>query len=330
MKLFVSYRRNDTGGRAGRLVDALVAEFGTRNVFQDVEAMALGQSFSTQVEAAIATSDALLIVIGQEWLGVDDVGARRIDSADDFVRLEVSMALSLGISVVPVLVGGAALPPRAELPDDMSQMLGRQAVSIRDTSWHQDVGDLIRRLKGDHRPTTRPRRWPILTAVGLSIVVAAAFLVAVVQDRGDESSGELPECDLPDDAWVPVELVADPSIGILDNDANAVTFLVREARIGGADNTQVVIELAGQNNTDDRPADNTDDHYFSSADVDGLLVNGVSHDASCFGPVTGDQTLEPGEGAVAWIGFRTTAIPTGAELSVEMKPDGTVKIGTSP
>jgi hypothetical protein len=45
MKLFVSYRRDDTGGRAGRLVDALVARFGARNVFQDVNAVALVTTF---------------------------------------------------------------------------------------------------------------------------------------------------------------------------------------------------------------------------------------------------------------------------------------------
>lgn len=332
MKLFVSYRRNDTGGRAGRLVDALVTQFGARNVFQDVDAIALGQSFSAQVEAAIATSDAVLIVIGRDWLGVDGAaGGRRIDSEDDFVRLEVSMALSLGISVVPVLVGGAVLPTHAELPDNMSQMLERQAVTIRDASWHQDVNDVIRRLKGEDRPTTPARRWPILTALGLLILVVVFVVAAVARNRGEESSAseEPPECDLPDDTWVPVELAADPSIGILDNDGNPVTFLVQEARIAGADNTQVVVELAVRNDTDDRPDDNTDDHYFYIADIDGLSVNGVSYELVCFGPVTGNQTLEPRERAIAWIGFLTTGVATGAELILELHPEGMIVIGTS-
>ena len=331
MKLFVSYRRNDTGGRAGRLVDALVTQFGARNVFQDVDAIALGQSFSAQVEAAIATSDAVLIVIGQDWLGVDGAaGGRRIDSEDDFVRLEVSMALSLGISVVPVLVGGAVLPTHAELPDDMSQMLGRQAVTIRDASWHQDVDDVIRRLKGEDRPTTRARRRPILTALGLSILVVVFVVAAVVRNRGEESSAseEPPECE-PDDTWVPVELAADTSNVILDNDGNTMTFLVQEARIGGRDNTQVMIELAAQNDTDDRPDDNTDDHYFYIQDIDGLSVNGVSYELVCFGPVTGDQTLEPRERSIAWIGFLTSGVPTGADLILELDPDGMLSIGAS-
>ena len=332
MKLFVSYRRNDTGGRAGRLVDALGAEFGARNVFQDVDALELGHSFRDQVEAAIATSDALLIVIGQDWLGVDGaVGGRRIDSEDDFVRLEVSMALSLGISVVPVLVDGAVLPTDTELPDDLSQMLGRQAVTIRDASWHQDVGDVIRRLKGEDRPTTPARRWPILAAAVLLILVVVFAVAAVVRSGSEGSSSEEPpECDPPDDTWVPVEIAADPSIGVLDDEGHLLTFVVQEARIGDADNSQVVVEVAVQNDSEDRPGDDTDDHYFYHPDIDGLLVNRVPYELFCFGLVTDEQTLEPGERGIARIGFRTTGVATGAELILKLNPDGKIIIGTSP
>ena len=332
MKLFVSYRRDDTGGRAGRLVDALVAQFGARNVFQDVDAMALGQDFRAQVEAAIATSDAVLIVIGQDWLGIDGAGGgRRIDHEDDFVRLEVSVALSLGVSVIPVLVDGAMLPTHDELPDNLSQMLGRQAVTIRDTSWHQDVDDVIRRLKGEERPTTPARRWPLLAAVGLLILVVVFVVAAVVRSRGEESSERFSECDPPYDTWVRVELAADPYIAILDDDANTIEFLVQEGRIGGAGNTQVVVKLAVTNYTDDRPDDDTDVYYASHAEIDGLLVDGVSYESFCFSPVAGDQTLEPDERVIAWIGFRSDEpVPSGAGLILELKPDGAVDIGTSP
>ena len=69
MKVFLSYRRDDTGGRAGRLFDVLVARFGVRDVFQDVSTVAPGLDFTAQVEAAIETSDVVLVVIGPSWLG---------------------------------------------------------------------------------------------------------------------------------------------------------------------------------------------------------------------------------------------------------------------
>ena len=42
MQIFISYRREDTAGRAGRLFDALVGRFGERDVFQDVAGIAPG------------------------------------------------------------------------------------------------------------------------------------------------------------------------------------------------------------------------------------------------------------------------------------------------
>jgi hypothetical protein len=187
VKVFLSYRRDDTGGRAGRLFDVLVARLGAPNVFQDVNAVAPGLDFTAQVEAAIEASDAVLVVIGPNWLGAaGPVGGRRIDRPEDFVRQEVSKALASRIPVVPVLVEGASLPPADELPDDMASLVLRQAVTLRDVSWHNDVNDLIRRLEGDHRLATRRRRWPIAVGAGLAAVVAAVVVAVIIRRGGDD------------------------------------------------------------------------------------------------------------------------------------------------
>ena len=44
VQIFISYRRDDTAGRAGRLFDALASRLGARNVFQDVTTIAPGGS----------------------------------------------------------------------------------------------------------------------------------------------------------------------------------------------------------------------------------------------------------------------------------------------
>lgn len=118
MKIFISYRRDDTAGRAGRLFDVLVARFGARNVFQDVAAIAPGMDFAEQVDEAIAQSDAVLVVIGSEWLTIrGPYGTRRLDEPDDYVRREIGAALAAGVRVVPVLVDGALLPTPDDLPE---------------------------------------------------------------------------------------------------------------------------------------------------------------------------------------------------------------------
>ena len=333
MKLFVSYRREDTGGRAGRLCDVLVTRFGAGNVFQDVNAVSPGHDFRVQVEAAIATSDAVLIVIGPRWLGSDgvDVG-RRIDDENDFVRLEVSVALSSGIPVVPVLVDRAVLPSHDELPDEMSEMLGRQAVTIRDASWHQDVNDLIGRLKGEERLASRTRRWPIVVGAGLLIVFVVFVVAAIVRDPTEQSSTSgWPECEPPNDSWMQVKLEADPKDEIVDDDAHTVEYEVLEAAflVDSVDSARVMVEVAATNKSTPREGDDLL-HGYSGWDIEGLLVDGVQFDLDCFGPLTGSQALDPGERAIAWTGFATNGVPAGATLLMELDFDARVDIGTSP
>ncbi|HSK07099.1 MAG TPA: toll/interleukin-1 receptor domain-containing protein, partial [Acidimicrobiia bacterium] len=95
MRVFLSYRRDDTAGRAGRLHDALVSRLGPRNVFMDVATIAVGTDFVDQVDRAIAGSDVSLVVIGPNWLGIEDAdGRRRLDDPNDHVRSEVRSALA--------------------------------------------------------------------------------------------------------------------------------------------------------------------------------------------------------------------------------------------
>jgi hypothetical protein len=71
-----------------------VSEFGTRNVFMDVSAIAVGTDFVDQVERAISTAEVSLVVIGPDWLGATDAdGRRRLDDPKDHVRSEVRSAL---------------------------------------------------------------------------------------------------------------------------------------------------------------------------------------------------------------------------------------------
>jgi TIR domain len=206
MKVFLSYRRDDTGGRAGRLFDVFVSRFGARNVFQDVNAVAPGLDFHAQIEAAIAASDAVLVVIGPGWDGgVDHEGRRRIDQPDDLVRQEVSKALTTGARVVPVLVDGATLPAAGDLPDDVASLVLRQAVTLRDASWSADVQELIRRLEDDGRHPADRRRWLITLVVGL-VALATVVTVAVIARRGGQGPPSGPGADGSVASTAPVSL----------------------------------------------------------------------------------------------------------------------------
>ena len=52
--VFISYRRDDAGGHAGRLSDRLVARFGPDSVFVDVDDIKPGQNFLQAIEQTLS------------------------------------------------------------------------------------------------------------------------------------------------------------------------------------------------------------------------------------------------------------------------------------
>ncbi len=146
--IFISYRRDDSAGYAGRLYDRLAAHFGAERVFMDVEGIEPGLDFVVAIEEAVGSCRVLIAVIGDEWTtAADAAGRRRLDDPNDFIRLETGAALQRGIRVVPVLVGGAVMPQIADLPDDLKALTRRQAIEINHKQWEASTGELIRTLE---------------------------------------------------------------------------------------------------------------------------------------------------------------------------------------
>jgi len=197
VQVYLSYRRNDVGGYAGRLADALRQRLGAKSIFQDVTAIPLGQAFTAVIDRALDESDVVLAVIGPGWLTASTPEGRpRLLEPDDFVRLEVARALQREVRVVPVLVGGARLPTAAALPEDLQGLVERQGIVLRDESWYQDVESLARSLRGEPAvPPGHGRWWPrrrvlIAAAAGLlvSAGVGAALLLLPSGGSGGQSS----------------------------------------------------------------------------------------------------------------------------------------------
>jgi TIR domain len=165
--IFISYRRDDSAGYAGRLYDRLIPHFGAHRVFMDVEGIELGADFVTAIEEAVGSCRVLIVIIGDEWLKTTDAaGRRRLEDPHDFIRLETVTALKRGIRVVPVLVGGAFMPRSDELPDDLKPLARRQAIEISHKQWEATTAELIKALESmlsngsPHEPAPRPLTTP--------------------------------------------------------------------------------------------------------------------------------------------------------------------------
>ena len=171
--IFISYRRADSDGWAGRLRDTLRVRFGDL-VFQDVDNIPDGEIFSDVIDRALRECDVALVIVGPNWASAEDEsGRRRLDQPDDWVRTETAMVLNRKIRVIPVLVGGARLPRAEDLPEELRSLTKRQAREIRSTSWDSDVALLTHHLN----QIVQPRRKQgvaryVATAVGVLLGTA--------------------------------------------------------------------------------------------------------------------------------------------------------------
>lgn len=146
--IFVNYRRADAGPEAARVKEAIESEFGKSQVFLDVSSIEIGAEWPNEIEKKLKAADALVAVIGPEWLraGSDKWGQRRIDDPSDWVRKELALALKTGKLVIPLLVGGASLPPTKALPASLRKLTERQALPIRTEFWDHDMKLLLGKL----------------------------------------------------------------------------------------------------------------------------------------------------------------------------------------
>jgi hypothetical protein len=160
-RIFVSYRRSDSITITGRIYDRLVDAFGEEHVFKDVDDIPVGVDFRAVLNREVSSADVLLVIIGKEWVNAkDDQGRRRLDDANDFVRIEAEHGLSRkAMLVIPVLVHGAGMPSGNDLPESLRELSFRNAAIVRDDpDFRRDMGrlvDQIRKYEEQEPPTTR-------------------------------------------------------------------------------------------------------------------------------------------------------------------------------
>jgi len=146
--IILSYRREDSAGVTGRIFDRLVQEFGTDRVFMDIDSMPAGVDFHDHLQAILADCGALLVVVGKSWRSQRKGQHARIMDPDDWVRIEVETALERGIPVVPLLIDGASLPNRDQLPESLWPLLRRNALPVDSgRDFHAQLSRLVRDLR---------------------------------------------------------------------------------------------------------------------------------------------------------------------------------------
>lgn len=188
-KIFVSYRREDSGGHVLALLPSLRDRFGDR-IFKDTDSIYPGQDFVAAIQRELESCAVLLAVIGKDWLTIQDAhGSRRLDNAKDYLRLEIATALRTeGMLVIPVLVGGSMMPVPEDLPADLAALAFRNGTELRDARWEADVVGLVTAIEaaidqGGEWPG-RKRERALLPAAQQTAALAAVALVVLCAIRG--------------------------------------------------------------------------------------------------------------------------------------------------
>jgi hypothetical protein len=201
--IFISYRRDDSRGTAGRLYDDLADRFDKTHVFRDIDAIGIGADYTVAIHDFISSCDAVVVVIGNQWLEItDDEGRRRLAEPGDLLTEEIATGLAAGKLVIPVLVEDAEMPPASKLPPALAPLARLNALRVSDDRWDYDVGRLVARLAevlpaptaAASPATPAPAPQPVraggrrrAAVVALAVVVIAGLVVAGVRFLGGDS-----------------------------------------------------------------------------------------------------------------------------------------------
>jgi hypothetical protein len=315
--VFLSYRREDSSPWAGRLRDSLASRVGDHSIFHDVSAVRAGENFTEAIDRALSKSDVALIVIGPRWLmATDAAGVVRLTQPSDYVRTELASALSRDLRVVPVLVGGASMPDASDMPEELAALALRQAVTLHDETWHEDVEGLWQALRGERRP--HRSRW----SIGAGLVVLALVVALIVAWRDDTPDGDgsddglshlgdLDNCPEGPGGWTPITPPSDTS-GAVATEEEAWSLVVEDVyKWSEPDGWNVFVDLTATNDADAVAGPNPD-HYL-------LVLDEVQFPATCADLLAGIDPLEPGAANQIRLGFDLPRDPADGQLALDIK-----------
>lgn len=182
--VFINYRRGASNHAVHRLASLLAGHLdtpldrllGRSRIFIDLRGIGGFSDWLTVLNDEVAGSKVMVSVIGHDWADAShEDGKRRLDKENDFVRSEIEQAIYRYIPVLPVLLDGVSLRPKAKLPTGMHGLLRLQAMPLRTAEFERDAKEIARRID------------ELIPPPGVSRRVAVA--VALATKRGNAPEG---------------------------------------------------------------------------------------------------------------------------------------------
>jgi pterin-4a-carbinolamine dehydratase len=148
--IFISYRRTEAF-MAERIHERMCSVFRAEKVFLDRTEIKAGAKFPEVINKSLASAKVILAIIDPTWIKVQDQRTmrRRLDIKSDWVRTEIERGLRDGKIVIPVLLNNASMPDPEQLPSVLRELASRQAVTVQQERFADDVDALIEKVKAE-------------------------------------------------------------------------------------------------------------------------------------------------------------------------------------
>ena len=240
--VFICYQKSSTRHVAGRLYSYLSRRFGEQQVFRDSARLRAGDLWWQEITRWIGQADALIILIGSDWLSLLNASNENSAPEHGWVQREIMLAMQRGIDIIPVLVDDARMPSAAELPTEIAMLHDVQAHFLLDRTFDTDVSTLGDQLEEHHDVydprTPARRRWERTKKVGGVVgpwigVLAAVLVVWAFFFRQEnrppviDASGRIAA--VAGNA-LPIDILA----GVSDPDGDELSLVVDASSLNGA------------------------------------------------------------------------------------------------
>lgn len=165
--IVISSRRNTTREIALRLNETLTKLMPGVTVFNGVEKIsAPGKSLLDAIPTVASSCDALLVIIGSDW--VSDTAW--LANPRDFNRSAIVAAMSAHRKVIPVLVDGAAMPASSLFTAEMAPFGNLPSMRLNAGTFESDTSNIVQAMNG--KSSTVPAAAPKATVPASQPIVS--------------------------------------------------------------------------------------------------------------------------------------------------------------
>ncbi|MEZ4910199.1 MAG: TIR domain-containing protein [Saprospiraceae bacterium] len=183
-KIFISYRRSDTGYQPEQIKTILSKYVSEDVIFYD-HVIDPGENFPEILNKRLKSAKVMLVLIGRDWLSA--LKKRQKDkNTMDYVLLEIERGLQKNkrdksFKIYPILFDGEPMPAAKDLPESLTALTQFNAISISQNEIQQKISKLGYEICADINSTIQCfLKKHLKLSIALFITLALAILCLIV------------------------------------------------------------------------------------------------------------------------------------------------------